>query len=53
MAILAVSAASAFAADYTVVKSGEWYWSGVFGDGVTAPVATSEETAIDNLSFAS
>ena len=53
MAILAVSAASAFAADYTVVKSGEWYQSGVFGDGVTAPVATSEETAIDNLSFAS
>ena len=53
MAILAVSTASAFAADYTVVKSGEWYWSGVFGDGVTAPVATSEETAIDNLSFAS
>lgn len=53
MAILAVSAASAFAADYTVVKSGEWYASGVFGDGVTAPVATSEEAAIDNLSFAS
>lgn len=53
MAILAVSAASAFAADYTVVKSGEWYQSGVFGDGVTAPVATSEAAAIDNLSFAS
>jgi len=53
MAILAASAASAFAADYTVVKSGEWYESGVFGEGVTAPVATSEETAIDNLRFAS
>lgn len=49
---LFAACAPLFAADYTVQASGEWYNSAVWG-GETPPVATTAETAIDNLSFAS
>lgn len=41
---------SAFAVDYTIIGSGNWYTDTIWQNG-TAPKALSTDTAIDNLSF--
>lgn len=50
-AVLAASP-SLFAADAVLIGSGDWYNAPIWEGGV-APVATTADTAIDNLSFAS
>ena len=50
-AVLAASP-SLFAADAVIIGSGDWYYVPIWEGGV-APVATTANTAIDNLSFGS